>query len=107
MCVYAYICIYIRIYTHNSQGKELLNHLKDTMAHLPVEVVRGKSFVRVRNEEITKGTLVKHIMNHYNNRYLCVCLYVCMYVCMYLCGGSLSCVYVMRKSRKALWSNIS
>lgn len=29
------------------QGKELLNHLKDTMAHLPVDVVMGKSFVRV------------------------------------------------------------
>lgn len=52
------------------QGKELLNHLKDTLAHLPVEVVMGKSFVRVRNEEVSKGSLVKHIVNHYNNRFV-------------------------------------
>ena len=32
------------------QAKELLNQLNDTLAHLPVEVVLGKSFVRVRHQ---------------------------------------------------------
>ena len=36
------------------QGKELLNHLEETSAHMPVDVVMGKSFVRVRHKEITK-----------------------------------------------------
>ena len=38
------------------------------MAHLPVDVVMGKSFVRVRHEGVTKGSLVKHIVSHYNVR---------------------------------------
>jgi len=50
------------------QGKELLNHLKDTMAHLPVEVVMGKSFVRVRHSGVSKGALAKHVLHHYTNR---------------------------------------
>jgi len=50
------------------QGKELLNHLNDTLAHLPVEVVVGKSFVRVRHQGVTKGSLVTHIIQHYNSR---------------------------------------
>jgi len=50
------------------QGKELLNHLNDTLAHLPVEVVVGKSFVRVRHQGVTKGNLVSHIIQHYSSR---------------------------------------
>ena len=50
------------------QGKELLNHLEETLAHMPVNVVMGKSFVRVRHREITKGALIRHVVNHYNNR---------------------------------------
>jgi trehalose 6-phosphate synthase/phosphatase len=50
------------------QGKELLNHLEETSAHMPVEIVMGKSFVRVRHKEITKGALIRHVVNHYNNR---------------------------------------
>ncbi|EKX36313.1 hypothetical protein GUITHDRAFT_145880 [Guillardia theta CCMP2712] len=50
------------------QGKELLNHLEDTMAHLPVEVVMGKSFVRVRHEGVTKGAITKHLMSHITDR---------------------------------------
>eukprot|EP00291_Cryptomonas_curvata_P000617 CAMPEP_0172180098 /NCGR_PEP_ID=MMETSP1050-20130122/17009_1 /TAXON_ID=233186 /ORGANISM="Cryptomonas curvata, Strain CCAP979/52" /LENGTH=1103 /DNA_ID=CAMNT_0012853103 /DNA_START=233 /DNA_END=3544 /DNA_ORIENTATION=+ len=50
------------------QGKELLNHLNDTLAHLPVEVLMGKSCVRVRHEGVTKGALVEHILDHYAKR---------------------------------------
>ncbi|EKX53322.1 hypothetical protein GUITHDRAFT_101025 [Guillardia theta CCMP2712] len=50
------------------QAKELLNHLNDTLEHLPVEVVLGKSFVRVRHQGITKGALVSHIIQHFSSR---------------------------------------
>eukprot|EP00277_Geminigera_cryophila_P005784 CAMPEP_0179423436 /NCGR_PEP_ID=MMETSP0799-20121207/11008_1 /TAXON_ID=46947 /ORGANISM="Geminigera cryophila, Strain CCMP2564" /LENGTH=333 /DNA_ID=CAMNT_0021197729 /DNA_START=336 /DNA_END=1337 /DNA_ORIENTATION=+ len=50
------------------QGKELLSNLEETSAHMPVDVVMGKSFVRVRHTEITKGALIRHVVNHYNNR---------------------------------------
>ncbi len=42
MYMYMYMCL-----THTnaciSQGQELLNHLKDAMAHQPVLLVRGES----------------------------------------------------------------
>lgn len=50
------------------QAKELLNQLNDTLAHLPVEVVLGKTFVRVRHQGVTKGALVQHIIQHYSSR---------------------------------------
>ena len=33
-----------------------------------MEVIIGKSFVRVRHEGVTKGALVEHIISHYNER---------------------------------------
>lgn len=50
------------------QGKELLNQLEELSAREPVDIVMGKSFVRVRHKEITKGALIRHVVNHYNNR---------------------------------------
>ena len=41
------------------QGKELLNHIEETSSEMPVEIVMGKSFVRVRHKEITKGALIR------------------------------------------------
>jgi hypothetical protein len=38
---YEFVCV---------QGKELLNQLKEVLAHLPVEVLIGKSFVKVRHQ---------------------------------------------------------
>jgi trehalose-phosphatase len=33
-----------------------------------VEVVRGKCFVRVRHQGVTKGSLVSHIIQHHSSR---------------------------------------
>jgi len=50
------------------QSKELMNQLKDTLEHLPVEVLIGKSFLKVRHQEVHKGALVGHILSHYGLR---------------------------------------
>ena len=52
----------------NLQAKELLSQLKETLEHLPVEVVLGKCFVRVRHQGVTKGSLVAHIIQHHSSR---------------------------------------
>jgi trehalose-phosphatase len=50
------------------QGKELQNHLKEMLSHFPVRIIKGKTYVRVRHEGVTKGALVEHIIKHYNTR---------------------------------------
>jgi len=50
------------------QAKELLSQLKETLEHMPVEVVLGKCFVRVRHQGVTKGSLVSHIIQHHSSR---------------------------------------
>jgi len=36
------------------QAKELLNQLRETLVHFPVEVLIGKSFVKVRHRGVEK-----------------------------------------------------
>uniref|UniRef100_A0A7S0UCV1 Trehalose 6-phosphate phosphatase n=1 Tax=Hemiselmis andersenii TaxID=464988 RepID=A0A7S0UCV1_HEMAN len=50
------------------QGKELQNHLKEMLSHFPVRIIKGKTYVRVRHEGVTKGALVEHVIKHYNTR---------------------------------------
>lgn len=38
------------------------------LSHFPVRIIKGKTYVRVRHEGVTKGALVEHIIKHYNTR---------------------------------------
>jgi len=50
------------------QGKELQNHLQEMLSHFNVRIALGKQSVVVRQEGVTKGSIVDHIIKHYNSR---------------------------------------
>jgi hypothetical protein len=50
------------------QGKELQNHLQEMLSHFAVRIALGKTSVVVRQEGVTKGAIVDHIIKHYNSR---------------------------------------
>ncbi len=45
------------------QAHELTIHLKESLAGMPIDVIRGKKVVEVRPQGVNKGTLVKHALS--------------------------------------------